>query len=278
MKVKLIATDVDGTLVGDDHLTIADVNIEGLRKASDKGTKIAIATGRTYDLTEPEMNQVGCVDYLVLSNGAIVVNAENKEVIYNCYLEAEQAEKIIEIFAKYPMTYEVYADGKAYISQYTFDNYGDIKTLPKVFLKQYIKRLTVVDSIHEAVATGKVEKFNVNYVEEQYVPDIMEQLKDIPGLEYSAGFVGNIEITAAGADKGRALSWLADELGMTAGDVMTFGDSANDATMLEWAEKSYAMKNGNATAKGAATYVTEKDNNEGGVGATVLDYIENDNL
>ena len=185
MNIKLIATDVDGTLVADDHLTIPPINIKSLKMAKENNINIVISTGRPYSLTEIEAAKLGSVDYLVLSNGAVVVDAKTKGVIYDCYLPLEQLEK------------------------------------------------------------------------------------NIPDLVFSAGFKGNMEIAAKGADKGRGLAWLADKLGINSEEVMAFGDSGNDVTMLEFAGHSYAMISGNEKAKSAAKYVTKLSNNNGGVGDTV---------
>ena len=54
MNIKLIATDVDGTLVADDHLTIPPININAFRKAKENGALIAVSTGRPYSLTKRE--------------------------------------------------------------------------------------------------------------------------------------------------------------------------------------------------------------------------------
>ncbi len=122
MNIKLIATDVDGTLVADDHLTIPPINIESISMAKEKGIKVAISTGRPYSLTDRETAVLGGVDYLILSNGAVIVDAKTLEVIYSCYLSLEAFEKIMKAMEKYPIVYEIYADCQGYITQYTYDH------------------------------------------------------------------------------------------------------------------------------------------------------------
>lgn len=274
MNIKLIATDVDGTLVADDHLTIPRINIKSLKMAKENNIKIAISTGRPYSLTDIEIVTLGCIDYLVSSNGAVVVDTNTKAVIYNCYLPLEQLEKIMPVFEKYPVVYEIYADCKGYITQYTYDHYFDIEGLPDVFLKEYRKRMVLCDSPYEVIRTKPVEKLNVDYIPKEYIDIVMEELKDIPDLVFSAGFQGNMEITSKGADKGKALSWLADKLEISSEEVMAFGDSGNDVTMLKFAGHSYAMVNGNQKAKDAARYVTQLSNNDGGVGDTIREILD----
>ena len=241
--------------------------------AKDKNIKIVISTGRPYSLTDIESAKLGSVDYLVLSNGAVIVDAETLEVIYNCYLPPEPLEKIIPIFEKYPVVYEIYADCKGYVTQYTYDHYFEIDGLPQVFLKEYRERMAVCDNPYDLIRTKSVEKLNVDYIPEEYIDTVMEELKEIPDLVFSAGFKGNMEITAKGADKGKALAWLAEKLDIRSEEVMAFGDSANDVTMLQFAGHSYAMISGNQKAKDAAKYVTKLSNNEGGVGDTVKEVL-----
>lgn len=273
MNIKLIATDVDGTLVADDHLTIPPINIKSLKMAKENNIKIAISTGRPYSLTDIESAKLGSVDYLVLSNGAVVVDAKTLEVIYDCYLPLEPLKKIIPIFEKYPVVYEIYADCKGYITRYTYDHYFDIEGLPQVFLKEYRGRMNLCDNPYDVIRTKPVEKINVDHIPKDCIEAVLEELNEIPNLVFSSGFQGNMEITSKGADKGKALAWLAEKLEIIGEDVMVFGDSANDVTMLQFAGYSYAMINGNQKAKDAAKYVTKLSNNEGGVGDTVKEVL-----
>lgn len=267
--IKLIAVDVDGTLVADDHLTLPEINIRALRKAHEQGIVTVISSGRTLTITEKEIETLACIDYMVLSNGAAVVNLVTGETIYENYLNKENLERIMEVMEKYPAVYEVYAKDKAFVNKFTKENYFRAK-LPEIFLKDYITRFQISDDIKKDAMTNQVEKINVNYIEEKYWDMLLNEMKNAGDFEFSAGFVGNMEITARNADKGTGLRVLCEKLGIDKENVMAFGDSANDATMLQWAGMSYAMKNGNETAKKAAKYVTEKTNEEGGVGDIIL--------
>lgn len=273
MNIELIATDVDGTLVSDDHLIIPPINIDAIRMAKNNGIKIAISTGRPYSLVDKETEMLGCVDYLILSNGAVIVDAKSLEVLYSCYLPLNLLEKIIKIFDKYPLVYEIYADCQGYITQYTYDHYFEVKGLPRVFLEDYRKRMILCDSLGDMVYTKNIEKINIDHVAKEYIEPLMQELDGISGLVFSAGYEGNVEITTEGADKGKALAWLAEYIGVKSENIMAFGDSGNDATMLKYAGYSYAMVSGNQRAKESAKYVTKSGNNEGGVGEIIKDYL-----
>ena len=70
------------------------------------------------------------------------------------------------------------------------------------------------------------------------------------------------------------MKWLCDSLGVSQKNVMAFGDSGNDITMLKTAGCSYAMSSGSELAKEAAKFVTKHGNNEGGVGEIIIEYLE----
>ena len=72
MKTLLIAMDLDGTLLSEDHETISARNREALRAASEQGVKIVIASGRTRGVMGSVYAQLPFADYAVTSNGAAV--------------------------------------------------------------------------------------------------------------------------------------------------------------------------------------------------------------
>ena len=272
MEIKLIATDVDGTLVADNHLTIPEENVQAFEMAKNKGIITVISTGRPYSLAKRENDTLKGVDYMIVSNGAAIVDMKTNEVIYSCYLPLEPLEKIVEIFEKYPLVYEMYADCKGFITRYTYDHYFD-GSLPVEFMREYRKLMVMCDSPWDVVRNSNVEKMNIDYMPKECIEPLKEELSHIPDLVYSAGFEGNMEITAKGADKGKALKWLCERLDVDLENVMAFGDSGNDATMLKAAGYSYALSSGNDLAKAAAKFVTKSGNNDGGVGRTIKEYL-----
>lgn len=275
MEIKFIATDVDGTLVMDDHMTIPQVNIDAIKQAKKEGIITAISTGRTKVATIEASKALGGVDYLVLSNGAVIMDGKTDGIIYSNYFPTDTIEKVINIIEKYPIIYEIYADGKGYVNQYTNDNYFDIKALPYDFLVEYIKILETTDDVLELVRSRNVEKININQVPKEYIESVTAELKEIPSLVFSAGFDGNMEIVVKGSDKGSAIKRIVDKLNIQPENIMAFGDSLNDATMLKYAGVSYALLSGKDAAKNAAKNITKAGNNEGGVGLAIKEYLTN---
>lgn len=67
MSIKLIATDLDGTLMAPDHLTVTKRTYDALKSSHDKGIRLAVATGRSMVLIDNVISQVPFVDYIIYS-------------------------------------------------------------------------------------------------------------------------------------------------------------------------------------------------------------------
>lgn len=78
MSIKLIATDLDGTLMAPDHLTVTKRTYDALKSSHDKGIRLAVATGRSMVLIDNVISQVPFVDYIIYSNGACMTKMKKK--------------------------------------------------------------------------------------------------------------------------------------------------------------------------------------------------------
>ncbi|MFO8053744.1 MAG: HAD-IIB family hydrolase, partial [Bacteroidales bacterium] len=95
--IKLVATDMDGTLLNDAQ-QVSESNIKTLKGLETNGIIRVVATGRSYysfrQLVSPDFP----IDYLVFSTGAGIMNWKTKDLIYSRYLEAEKVKVIARIF------------------------------------------------------------------------------------------------------------------------------------------------------------------------------------
>lgn len=87
---------------------------------------------------------------------------------------------------------------------------------------------------------------------------LRKELMAIPELSISSSMYNNLEVNAKGADKGSALLWLADYLGIDREETMSFGDGENDIPMIQAAGIGVAMENALDTVKAAADMITLK--------------------
>lgn len=269
MAVKIIATDLDGTLMAPDHLTVTERTKQALLDAHEKGIKIAVATGRALDFTEGVTKQIPFADFVICSNGASVYDRNNKEFIYTNLVSPEITAQAIELLNALPVYYNIYIDGSTYVQKGS-DRFFRNKDLPDVFLEEFASKLIVCDDIAATTSGKGAELIDVFYSNDE-LKKIIFDFFESSGLVLTSALEGVVSATAVGSDKGTALSGLCKITGITAEEAMTFGDASNDSTMLKYAYYSFAMENGDEICKASARFAAPS-NAEDGVAQMVEKY------
>lgn len=270
MPIKLIATDLDGTLMAGDHLTVTERTRQALYAAHEKGVKIAIATGRTLDFIDHVTNQIDFVDYVIFSNGASVFDRNAGKTIYTNHIVPDSVERILDFLNSLPVYYNLYFDGGMYIQKNKLGYYENHE-LPQAFLDSYMKKAHICPSLAQAAKGKSAESVAVFSLPDSRRAEISDFLAS-EGLVLTSSMPREVEATANGADKGSALSGLCSLLGFSAKDAMSFGDSGNDITMLSAAGYSFAMENGEDICKKTAANIAPP-NTEDGVARMVEKYV-----
>lgn len=272
MAVKLIMTDLDGTLFKNDHESISERNVNALKKAQEKGIKICIATGRTKSLIFDAVALVPFADYIITSNGAVTYDAKTDEIITSQLLSAEKSKKVFEIINAHSLTHEIYFEGECFLDGYSAKlyNYGNISAH---YLKVLKDKANVVPNLSEHIGEKGVEKINIMHVVGDELQEIKDSFLNIGGIYVTSSIPENLEMNNINANKGYALSALCRILNISENEVMAFGDSGNDCEMLRTAGYSFATANAWDEAKKAAKSVT-LSNEDDGVAVQIEKYLE----
>ena len=271
MAVKLIAFDMDGTLLDDNHVTIPKENIAALKAAREKGVKIVAATGRTWCLIDHAVKPLGGVDYAVTSNGAAVLEPESYRWLYTKPIPNDKSLKLIALLKSWKIPFEIYCEGQNFMENSCMPLMPET-LLSEMFTDYYDQFTTFVDSLEEALDGRPMEKIDIFYVPPEHREEISKEIQEILPVQLAHAAAENMEVTAIDVTKGSALERLCKELGISADEVMAFGDGNNDVEMLCWAGWSFAMENGAEDAKAAAKHIAPA-NHMGGVGQMVRKYI-----
>ncbi len=274
MDIRIVATDMDGTLL-DDEKRVPQKNLEALRACAEKGIEIVPATGRTCLGIPDELKELLGVRYAITINGAAVVDLQEDRILDTCRMPAETAVRVLEMARQSPhdIMYDAYVDGVGYTKDCFYENAE--KYVPSPGLARLIRktRRVVPDHIAFVRESGKeVEKINLYFLDMAAREEMRQKLTCLPDILVSSSIPNNLEINAAGADKGSALLRLAELLGVERRQTMAFGDGENDLTMIRLAGVGVAMANGEEKVKAAADFVT-CTNNEAGVAAAVERFV-----
>ena len=255
--IKLIVTDMDGTLLNDEHQIHPDFwKIE--EELTRKGIMFSVASGRQFYNLESKFEQIKDRMLFFAENGTYVVY-KGKEIYLNP-LKRNDANKFIEIGRNLEHTQLVLCGkNSAYVESSDESFYKEIK--------KYYERLEVVEDLTEVDDTIlKVTLCNFNGVEENTYPHFSNYTS-----EYKVAIAASvfIDITSLSASKGNAIKGVQQELNITPEETLVFGDYLNDLEMMQNAKFSYAMKNAHPQIKSASKFITSFDNNENGVLRTI---------
>ena len=258
MSIKLIATDMDGTMLYD-YNTVSPRNAEVVARAREKGVKYALATGRCVKIIPFE--QLPPVDYLILDNGAEIRDGQTGEVIYAAFISEPGMLKMMDALVGMPAVVELFVDGNLVVDETTLRD-PEIDPFHKHLI--YQNDFVQVPDIRGYIAAGnaRVTKANVLVQDMAYYEEIGNRLHAITDYELAHG-VFWYEVTGLQQSKGPSLVRLAAHLGIDMSEVAAFGDGPNDLTMLRAAGYGVAMGNSSADAFAAANYRTLSNREDG---------------
>ena len=288
--IKLIASDMDGTLLNHNH-KIPKENVELINYAKNQGIEFVVATGRAYYEALPALNEENINCDVISFNGGIVYD-KNSNIISITPMLPKDLYYTIEILKSFDISYQLYTKNTIYTTSIETDINAYIDLIRSNGYEPDVEHLRA--EAQQKLDVGyitEVENIELYLNEKENPPiKIIAISNDISKLENAAKLLSentsisvtssganNIEIMHKNATKGEALKEIAKIYGINLENAVAIGDNLNDQAMLDIVGYSVAMKNGNTILKEQAKYVTEKTNSEGGVADTIFKLIEENN-
>ncbi len=269
MSIRMIAIDIDGTLVNSERKITEKVK-QTLMTAREKGVKIVLCTGRPFPGVEPELAELGLVttqDYVITYNGSLVQNVGTKDTIFSAGLTNDDFLEINYMAQKLGVHLHTSSTDAIYTANRDISPY----TVYESFLVHMpIKYRSADEMMADPVAIIKMMMIDEPEILDAAITQLPAEFRERYTVVKSAPFY--LEILHQGASKGVALSHLANHLGLKADEVMAIGDNENDLTMIDYAGIGVAMANAIDEVKEAAD-VTTASNDEDGVALIVEQYV-----
>lgn len=281
MKIKLIALDLDGTLL-DSNGVISNKTCDTIKKAIKRGIEIVPATGRNIGLICEEIKAIDGIRYAITSNGAAVIDIREERVIFSNFINLDILKRIIDLIKNYPIVIELYADGHAYVDRDVFDNPEKYNLNEnQIHLMSYNHIL--IDNFFNLIDESKdtnwikcVEKINIPFLNEDIKKKVLKNLSDeVNEIKITSSGKDNLEINISSANKGNGLEKLVNILGIRLEEVAAIGDNNNDIEMIEKSGFGIAMGNAIDEMKNKAGYVTV-DNDKDGAAEAIIKILDDD--
>ncbi|MEV4994162.1 HAD family hydrolase [Streptomyces niveus] len=251
---KLVATDLDGTLLGEDH-TVSARTREALTAATAVGAAHIIVTGRAVPWTRGILDDLGYDGLAVCGQGAQVYHAGEHRLLTSVTLDRQVAVVALsKIEAEVgPLALAASRDGLD----------GDVLIGPGYQVQDGPLPSLRLDDRAE-MWTQPINKVYIQH------PELSDDALAKVARETAGGMVavvmagpGVVEILPLGLSKATGLSLAARRLGVTAADTIAFGDMPNDIPMFGWARHGVAMANAHEALKAVADEVTASNEDDG---------------
>ena len=271
-KIKMVGLDLDGTLLNEKK-ELTPYTRRVLRKALDSGIVVLVATGRPWMGVPEELRTFPGMRYALTSNGARIVNTADGSVLEEHLLSPELGKRALEICGKYDTLQEIYFDGQGYVSEEKLAQVENYHRNPNMWEYLRTTRKPVPDLMELLEKENRgMDKAQALFADMEERKRAWEELEQVDGLTLVGSLRYNIEINAAGVNKGSGLIRLGELLGIRREEIMACGDGDNDTVMLREAGFGVATANAEEQVKEAADYITDS-NEEDGVAKAIEKFV-----
>lgn len=288
--IKLIASDMDGTLLNSDH-KIPKENIELIKFAQKNGIQFVVATGRAYYEALPALNDESIKCDVISFNGGIIYD-KNGNIINITPMKLKDLYYTIEILKSLEISYQLYTKNTIYTNSIETDITAYIDLIRangeepnEQHLRQEARNrlalgyITEVDNIELYLNQENNPAIKVIGISNdlEKLKHATELLSGNDNISVTSSGANNVEIMDKKATKGEALKIVADIHDVNLKNAIAIGDNLNDQAMLDIVEYSIAMKNGNKDLQKTSKFITDKTNSEGGVADSVMKLLKEKN-
>ena len=252
--MRIVAFDLDDTLLHDD-LSISSETVSVLRELNRRGWTIVPASGRARDSMLPFVRMLSCADWFISCNGAEIWNAHTGECVSQVCFSAETGRQIA-LFAEENNCYaQTYDDRYFYYS--TECEWAARYARSSMLRGFHVGPLSAY--IHE-------ERSKILFMDtEQKIADLLvkarERFSSVASVTCSKPYF--LEFNPPDATKGKALARLCSLMGASMSEIVCFGDSLNDLSMLTAVGLGVAVANARPEVRAVCDDVCDTNEHDG---------------
>lgn len=276
--MKLIAIDLDGTLLNSKH-QVSSENENALRQAQRDGIEVVVSTGRAYFDVVSIFEPLGIKTWVISANGAVIHDPDGR-LYHSETIDKKRAYDILSWLQSENYYYEVFTDSAIYTPQNgrqlldveldrvkSANPKADLSVLMQAAEVQYSQSgFAYIDTFQELFEEDKqIDFYNIlgfSFFKEKLEAGWQRYQED-KDLTLVSSADHNFELSSKKASKGQALERLAKRLNIPMKETAAVGDSLNDRSMLEAAGKGVAMGNAREDIKAIADAVTLTNDEHG---------------
>lgn len=261
MTYRLLAFDLDGTLLGND-LQIRPASIAAIQTARELGYKVVMVTGRHHIMAWPYHHQLNLDTPLLACNGTYAWDFARGEALFAKPLTKAEATALLGLIRLHDVHALLYLrDAQAYetLEPHLTHLLHWAEALPAEVRPNMVQ---VADFESLLRAADLVWKYAVSSVSDGKIEPFIAQVEAELGLACERSGHNRVDVASAGNSKGALLlEWIATQ-GITPAEVVAFGDNYNDLSMLQGVGLGVAMGNAEAPVREQAARVIGKNDTD----------------
>ncbi len=254
MKIKLIASDMDDTLLNKE-CRISERNARAIKAAIAAGKIFLIATGRMYASVRPFAEKLGLDVPLVTYNGALVKGSRSGKVFYEHKMKLETAREVLAYCKKMGYYLQFYTGDSIYIKEENEYSrmYSKISGIPTTAIGDNV--FVTDEAPYKILVMSKAGEF----------AEMWENFAQVfqGKLDVTSSKDNFLELMEPGVNKWEAVKSVAASYGITPQEIMCIGDSNNDIKMIANAGIGVAVANAKDNVRAHAKIVTASNDNDG---------------
>ncbi len=246
MAIKLVAIDLDGTLLHEGQLP--PENLQAIQTAQQQGVTVVICTGRPYSSADAVVSEMGLGETPIIAyNGAVIRMPGNGKVLLHLPVPAALAAEIVQMCVQRRLQLHYYLDEVMYVPK--------VSKWSRVYYQRTGVRPVPVGDLRRF--TGQEPTKLLVCDEPQLIERLLPEMQELYGekLYVTRSMPEYLEFMHPHATKGHALHWLARHYGLDISQTMGIGDQLNDLPLVEQAGVGVAMPGAEQALQAAADYV-----------------------
>ncbi|MFW6019206.1 MAG: HAD family hydrolase [Bacteroidales bacterium] len=242
--IKLVATDLDGTLLNDDQ-QVSRENMEALIALKNKNIIRVVATGRSYYSFKKVIPPDFPIDYLAFSTGAGIMNWPEKRLIYSRYLKADKVEAIARLLIMEKVDFMIHhtIPNNHYFEYCRFGYYNP----------DFDRRCNHYMDFGKEINANTLNYFNATQILAVFPPEnkrkfeiLTEAMDGVKVIKTTSPLDKKslwMEIFPPEVSKGKAIEWLCQQEGIDNASTIGIGNDFNDLDLLRHTNYSYVVEN-----------------------------------
>lgn len=278
--IKLVASDLDGTIIDKDN-KINSNNFKAIEKIKNNGLDFVVCTGKTYPFAKSMCEQFNA-NYGIFGNGNQIVDLKTGKEIYKNLLNPNEVSLCIDIAKESGLHIHIYSDNSIITESLM---YMDLRNY-KLHEENPDINFVIVDNIQNYVKNNKIpvsqliisSSSSLDKVKNQIDKELNVSIHLIKKRGIYKDYIINkeyeyLDISPKKTNKNTALNILGNHLNINKSEMMAIGDNLNDYEMIKNSGIGIAVANSYDDVKKVAKYITKSNVEEGGFAEAINKFI-----